>query len=252
MKKVTLLIAGIALLSCIATAQISIALPTITTPPIGTVTTGSTTDQNGNTVKTVQIGTQTWFAENLKTTTYNDGTTIPNVTDTTAWAALTTGAVCSYNNDESNVATYGRLYNWYAVNTRKLCPKGWHVPSNAEWTTLQTYLIANGYNYDGSTTGNYIAKSMASTTGWSSSTTTGAIGNTPSTNNSSGFTALPGGYRHNDGTFYLVGNYGYWWSSTELNTSYAYYRTLTYNYSNLNSYPSSLVSGFSVRCLKDK
>ena len=225
-----------------------------TTTPVqpGTIHYGSTTDQDGNTVKTVQIGTQTWFAENLNVTTYNDGTAIPNVTDNTAWGNLTTGAYCNYNNEASNAATYCRLYNWYAVNTGKLCPTGWHVPSSAEWTTLENYLIENGYNYDGTTTSDKIAKSMASTTGWSSSTTTGAIGNTPSTNNSSGFTALPGGYRHNDGTFYLVGNYGYWWSSTELNTSYAYYRTLTYNYSNLNSYPSSLVSGFSVRCLKDK
>ena len=274
MKKVAIIAMGIALLSGTVSAQDSLYIyqggtvvgkrataqidsivfykpTTITTPPIGTVTYGSTTDQNGNTVKTVQIGTQTWFAENLKTTTYNDGTTIPNVTDTTAWAALTTGAVCSYNNDESNVATYGRLYNWYAVNTRKLCPKGWHVPSDAEWTTLQTYLIANGYNYDGSTTGNYIAKSMASTTGWSSSTSTGEIGNTPSTNNTSGFAALPGGDRFFDGTFGSIGNIGFWWSSTEISSRSAYSRYLGYFDSTLIDANDGKVSGFSVRCLRN-
>jgi hypothetical protein len=91
------------------------------------ITYGTMTDIDGNTYKTVTIGTQTWMAENLKVTKYNDGTAIPNVTDETAWSSLTTGAYCNYNNDPSKVATYGRLYNWHAVNTGKLCPTGWHV-----------------------------------------------------------------------------------------------------------------------------
>ena len=277
MKKILTIVVGLAIMSGTATAQtdtmyimkagvvinkynvstqvdsIVFYKPgTITTPPIGTVTYGSTTDQNGNTVKTVQIGTQTWFAENLKTTTYNDGTTIPNVTDGTAWAALTTGAQCDYDNTPANTTTYGKLYNWYAVNTGKLCPTGWHVPSDAEWTTLQTYLIANGYNYDGSTTGNYIAKSMASTTGWNSSTSTGAIGNTPSTNNKSGFTALPGGNRDSNGSFNLIGIYGYWWSSTEGGTGSALNGYLYYNGSYLSSRNyDGKVRGVSVRCLRN-
>ena len=168
------------------------------------------TDVEGNKYETVILGTQTWMAANLNATKYNDGTAIPNVTDNTAWGSLTTGAYCNYNNLASNATTYGRLYNWYAVNTGKLCPTGWHVPSNAEWTTLENYLIANGYNYDGK-----IAKAMASTTSWNSSTSEGAIGNNPSTNNSSGFTALPGGFRNLNGTFFNIGYYGYWWSSTE-------------------------------------
>jgi uncharacterized protein (TIGR02145 family) len=276
MKKILTIIAGIALLSGIATAQtdtmyimkagvvinkynvstqvdsIVFYKPgTITTPPNGTVTTGSATDYNGNSYKPVTLGTQTWFAENLKTTTYNDGTTIPNVTDGTAWAALTTGAQCDYDNTPANTTTYGKLYNWYAVNTGKLCPTGWHVPSDAEWTTLQTYLIANGYNYDGSTSGNYIAKSMASTTGWNSSTNTGAIGNTPSTNNTSGFTALPGGNRYFNGTFYDIGLNGSWWSSTEDDSSGADGRSLGYDDDHLSSYYDYEVSGFSVRCLRN-
>ena len=275
MKKIAILIAGIALLSGIATAQtdtmyimknrvvvgkynvatqvdsVVFYKPTITTPPISTVTTGSATDQEGNTYKTVTIGTQTWFAENLKTSKYNDGTTIPNVTDATEWSNLTTGAYCNYNNDASNAATYGRLYNWYAVNTGKLCPTGWHVPSNDEWTTLQYYLIENSYNYDGTTTDNKIAKAMASTTDWSSSSSTGAIGNNPSTNNKSGFTALPGGYRSYSGAFNYVGDYGYWWSSAEYDTYTAYYRGLSYLYSYLSYNLNSKVSGFSVRCLRN-
>ena len=208
-------------------------------------------DIDGNVYNTVTIGTQTWMTANLKTTNYNDGTAIPNVTDASTWGGLPTGAQCDYNNTPANTTTYGKLYNWYSVNTGKLCPTGWHVPSNTEWTTLQTYLIANDYNYDGSTTGNYIAKSMASITGWSSTTTTGAIGNTPSTNNKSSFTALPGGGRYSNGAFNYVGNYGLWWSSTDYSTSDANYRGLSYDYSYLNGGNSPKVNGFSVRCMSD-
>ena len=102
---------------------------------------GSVTDIDGNNYKTIQIGTQTWIDGNLKTTRYNDGTVIPNVTDIYAWEALTTPGFCWYdNNEDTNKATYGALYNWFAVNTGKLCPVGWHVPTDAEWTTLTTYL----------------------------------------------------------------------------------------------------------------
>ena len=104
------------------------------------ITYGSITDIDGNTYKTVTIGTQTWMAENLKVTKYNDGIAIPNVTDNTAWRELTTGALCDYGNTPSNSETYGKLYNWHAVNTGKLCPTGWHVPSDAEWTELTDYL----------------------------------------------------------------------------------------------------------------
>jgi uncharacterized protein (TIGR02145 family) len=142
-------------------------------------------------------GDQVWTVENAEMVTYRDGTEIPQITDPTEWENLTTGAWCYYDNDP----TKGKLYNWYAVagihdndpNTpnKELAPENWHVPSDAEWTTLENYLIANGYNYDGTTTGNKIAKAMASTTGWDSSSNIGEIGNDQSSNNSSGFNAFP-------------------------------------------------------------
>ena len=146
------------------------------------------TDADGNVYHTVTIGTQTWTVENLKTSKYNDGTKIPLVTDGTTWGNLTTPGYCWHNNDAAtNKATYGALYNWYAVNTGKLAPSGWHVPTDAEWTTLENYLIAHGYNYDSTTTGNKIAKALAAQTYWTTYSTTGTIGCNLSTNNRSGF-----------------------------------------------------------------
>ena len=141
---------------------------------------------------------------------------------------------------QANYTTYGVLYNWPAAmagasssstnpsGVRGICPSGWHLPSNSEWQQLEDYLIANGNNYDGTTTGDKIAKSLAATTLWNSSTNTGAIGNNLSLNNKSGFSALPGGSRANDGDFYDIGNYGNWWSSTENLSDYAWGRSLGY------------------------
>lgn len=213
---------------------------------------GTVTDIEGNVYKTVTIGTQEWMAENLKTTKYNDGTSIPLVTDNTEWSNLTTPGYCYYNNDATTYKnTYGALYNWYTVNTDKLCPAGWHVPTDAEWTELENYLIANGYNYDGTTSGNKIGKSLASTSGWNSSSDVGDVGNDQASNNSTGFSVFPGGYRSDTGTFRSVGIYGYWWSSTESSSTSAYLRSLGYNYSLLERYYFYKAHGFSVRCLRD-
>jgi len=128
------------------------------------------------------------MAENLKTTKYNDGTSIPNVTENSAWTNLSTPAYCWYNNDDTTYKnTYGALYNWHTVNTAKLAPTGWYVPTNDEWAILDNYLMTNGYNYDGSTTYNNYAKSLAATTDWETDTGTGAIGNHLTKNNSTGF-----------------------------------------------------------------
>jgi uncharacterized protein (TIGR02145 family)/uncharacterized repeat protein (TIGR02543 family) len=210
-------------------------------------------DYDGNIYTEVTIGTQTWMVENLRTTKYNDGTSIPKVTDSTAWSNLATAGYCYYNNttNADSIKKFGALYNWYAVNTGKLAPAGWHVPTDAEWDTLQNYLIANGYNYDNTTADNKIAKSMAATTDWASSTDTGAIGNDLSKNNKSGFSAVPGGFRYFNGNFYFQGSYGHWWSFTEFDASYAWSRSLYYYNDYLFRSYYIKVHGFSVRLLRD-
>ena len=205
----------------------------------------------------IVYGTQEWLVENACQTTYRDGTPIPEVTDGTEWNNLTTGAWAYSYNDP----TKPRLYNWYAVmgihdtdpNTpnKEFAPEGWHVPSNTEWTTLEEYLIANGYNYDGTTTGNKIAKSMASTTGWNTSTYTGAIGNDQSSNNSSGFNAFSESYRAIAGDFVNEGFGARFWSSTENNPNDARYRLLSTNSSELRRNYTFRGSGFSVRFVRD-
>lgn len=204
-------------------------------------------DIDGNEYDYIKIGNQVWLAENLKTTKYNDGTAIPNITGAEAWKSQTTGAYCWYNNTKANGDTYGVLYNFYAVETNKLCPSGWHVPSDSEWTTLETYLINNGYNYDGSKTGNKIAKSLASATGW--------YGNTDyyDYRNKTGFTAVPGGYRSTNGDCNGMGNIGYWWSSSVSSATNSWYRSMFLDYDNAGLSRGSFnkVFGFSVRCVRD-
>ena len=213
-------------------------------------------DVDGNVYTTVTIGTQTWMVENLKTIKFNDGSAIPLITDPTIWASCTTSkspGYCWYaNNEAAYQSTYGPLYNWYAVGTGKLAPAGWHVPTDAEWDTLQNYLIANGYNWNNTTTGNKTAKSLAAKSNWrNSSTTAGAIGNDLTQNNRSGFSALPCGTRYYDGNFYNLVDRGYWWSSTEYVTSSAWLRDLYYDFDYFvrETYPKSC--GWSVRLLRD-
>jgi uncharacterized protein (TIGR02145 family) len=192
-------------------------------------------DIDGNVYHTVTIGTQIWMVENLKTTTLNDGTPIPPVTDDPAWYNLTTPAYCWYENDTANKAAYGALYNWPTVNTGKLAPKGWHVPTDMEWTVLTTFL-------GGTDTAGGPLKSI-DTTLWHSPNT-GAT-------NSSGFSALPGGSRYYFGAFYSIGYYGYWWSSTSFSGANALNRFINYDFTTVfgNNYPKA--DGFNVRCLKD-
>ena len=184
---------------------------------------------------TIQIGTQKWMSKNLDVAFYRNGDPIPEVTDATAWAALTTGAWCYYNNDANTGLTYGKLYNWYAVNdSRGLAPAGWHLPTDAEWTTLETALggasVAGGKMKE------------PGITRWASPNT-GAT-------NSSAWVGLPGGARDANGPFGDVGDYGIWWSSTEDGTG-AWYRYLVHVNGNIlrNSYNKK--DGFSVRCLRD-
>ncbi|MFA6571574.1 MAG: FISUMP domain-containing protein, partial [Bacteroidota bacterium] len=184
----------------------------------------------------VWIGTQIWSCTNLAVTTYRDGSTIPQVTDPTAWSNLTTGAWCYYNNDPSMGPIYGKLYNWYAVNDpRGLAPTGWHVPSEAEWTTLTTYLG-----------GESVAGGKLKETGYThwQSPNTGAT-------NESGFSALPGGYRNEGGTFADIGLRDDWWSSTEYLATTAWYSWVNYSNATLSRDRTIKGYGFSVRLIKD-
>jgi uncharacterized protein (TIGR02145 family) len=160
----------------------------------------------------------------------------------------------SYDNTThaDSIKKYGALYNWYAVDTKKLAPKGWHVPSDAEWTILQNYLIANSYNWDGTTTDNKIAKSIAAKTDWQTHANPGAIGNDLAKNNRSGFSALPGGFRDVNGYFHYIGNFGCWWCATEFIASSAYHRILYYDSGNLDRGSYGKSCGYSVRLLRDE
>ena len=216
------------------------------------------TDIDGNVYNTVTIGTQTWMAENLRTTKYNDNTDIQY---NERWEGYDPAGYCWYNNDVANKNSYGGLYSWFAVNTGKLAPEGWHVPTKDEWKILEDYLIANGYNYDGTTTGNKIAKSLASVEGWNSSTNTGAVGNPDyfEKRNSTGFAGIPVGRRFpmenmQSGAFSNIGYEACWWSSSrygDVEGFYAYCSGLSYNENNSllgNNYKEM---GFSIRCIKD-
>ena len=201
-----------------------------TTPDTNTIT-----DVDGNLYHYVVIGTQTWLVENLKTTHFNDGTPIPNVTDTETRKQLKSPAYFWYNNDINNKDTYGALYDWYAVNTGILAPKGWHVPSNGEWTILITYL--GGFDAAGA----HLKEKGAAH--W---------GSTNISDNSSGFTALPGGCSNLDGFFEYIGMFGNWWSSTYYDDKNSFNQAMSPGSNGVaeaNGNPDN--SGYSVRCIKD-
>jgi uncharacterized protein (TIGR02145 family) len=216
------------------------------------------TDADGNIYTTVKIGNQVWTVENLKTTKYNNGRPIPLASENSEWNDRSSPAFCWFANDIRNKKKYGALYNWHAVNTGKLAPEGWHVPTDSEWTELENYLIANGYNSDGTKEGNKIAKSLIAKMALKIANDSSIVGNDLSTNNHSGFSALLGGSRYIDGTFFYLDKYGYWWSASEGGmsyaedgTSYAWSRYLVYN--NIDLIRSSLneCHGSAVRLLKD-
>jgi len=211
-------------------------------------------DIDGNGYTIVTIGSQVWMAENLATTKYNDGSVIPLVTDNSTWSNLNNfHGYCWQNNDIANKAFYGALYNWFVVSTGKLCPAGWHVPTDAEWTTLENYLVAKGFNFDGTTTSNKYAKALASDSGWDYSSETGAVGNSDyqGKRNATGFAAIPCGWRDSQGYFSGIGSNSYWWSSTGNDAQVAQCRSMSYYASYVYRENSSKNNGFSVRCLKN-
>jgi uncharacterized protein (TIGR02145 family) len=214
---------------------------------------GTVSDTDGNTYQTVRIGNQVWTTENLRTTKYNDGTGIPHVPLISNWTNLNQPAYVIYNNtsDADSIRRFGVLYNWYVVNTQKLAPTGWHVPTNEEWDTLQNFLIAKGYNWDGTTTDNKIGKALAAKTDWIPSTVDGGIGNNLTTNNTTGFSAVPSGSRYYDVNFNYIGQICYWWTTTAVDAAHADYRMLNTYLDYLDSYLALNSCGFSVRLLKD-
>jgi len=233
--------------------------------------------RDGNLYSYKTIGTQVWMTENLA---YLPSVVGP-ATGSEDAGNETVAFYYVYGYDGTDVAaakatanyqTYGVLYNWKAAmngaassdsnpsGVQGVCPEGWHLPSDEEWTQLETYLTNNGYKYDGSIGGSDVraklAVALVANIGWESSTNEGAAGNTdyPEYRNKSGFSALPGGYRHLSGEFYDFGFYGFWWSSTELTTTttqYAWFRSLYYTTSSVARDRVSEEFGFSVRCMRD-
>jgi uncharacterized protein (TIGR02145 family) len=201
-------------------------------------------DVEGNTYNVVVIGNQMWMAENLKTTSYNDNTTIPLVENNGAWVALSSPGYCWYNNDINNKNIYGAIYNWFVVNTGKLCPSGWHVPTDDEFKTLETHLGMAADQLDvWGWRGTDQGSQMKNTTGWAA----GQNGT-----NTSGFSALPGGYRYGlSGNYNDSGNLSYWWSSTQETADLAWYRRL--DGTNADIYRASVDKrgGKYVRCMKN-
>lgn len=225
-----------------------------------TVSSNTVTDIDGNVYQTVTIGTHVWMAENLKVTRYRNGDAIPIVTNKDSWGSLSNGAYCEYNNDVNNVVTYGRLYNWYAVDdSRKLAPAGWHVPTDGEWKQLEIYLgmsqiDAHSYGWRGETIFNVGGKlKETGTTHW--------ISPNEGATNETGFTALAGGVRVSccraDNYFMQVGTSAGFWTSTESDTDptghrIAIPRWLSYHIGEIKRDTTTMKKfGMSVRLVKD-
>ncbi|MBU0486562.1 MAG: hypothetical protein KKA07_15690 [Bacteroidetes bacterium] len=215
--------------------------------------------RDGQSYPTVQLGDQCWMAKNL-----NVGTMITSV----AGGQLQTNNALIEKYCLANMAsycvTYGGLYEWTEMmqyspsdagdpgTTQGICPAGWHIPTNLEWTELAIFLIDSGYNWDGTTTGNKIARSMAANAGWNTTATTGAPGENLTLNNMSGFSGLAGGDRDQVyGDFYGLGTTGTWWAATESDATKSAYKRIEYNYVDLRIGNDFKTRGFSVRCIKD-
>jgi uncharacterized protein (TIGR02145 family) len=195
------------------------------------------TDADSNHYPVVKIDTLVWMAQNLNTTRYSNGDSLPNIITDSLWEDLDSGAYCNYNNNPDTSVIYGRLYNWFAVHdTCNICPEGWHVPTNDDWIHLTDYLG-----------GELIAGGQLKENCF-------ALWNYPNTGaaNNTGFTAIPGGYRYGEGgTFSNLGNAGGWWSSTESGPNTGWYRNLFYNSNSVSRHSNNKTFGLSVRCIKD-
>jgi uncharacterized protein (TIGR02145 family) len=226
----------------LAAAMLAVALGSAcgqqaTRPPTIPTPTGSVTDVEGNVYPTIKIGHQEWMVENLRTVTYNDGTPIPNVTDGPAWSKLASDAYSWYDNDVANKDVYGALYNWYAVDKKKLCPAGWSIPSSDSWGVLANSL-------GGKAVSGGRMKEMG-TTRWDPPNT-GAT-------NASGFSARPAGSRYLDGGFVYKGQFAFWWCSDQKLLSLpatSWFWDVTSTTADSGGAQSQWPMGYSVRCLR--
>jgi uncharacterized protein (TIGR02145 family) len=219
------------------------------------------TDVDGNVYKTIKIGNQIWMVENLKTTHYNTGISVADeislVEDNNAWKNLMAPAYCWYANDKLSNDQYGALYNADALSVLdatgkpKLAPKGWHVSTVADWQTMMIYLSNNGYDYNGTIGQHTIAKALAVNFGWLEmiSNDPGDIENDQASNNKSGFSALPAGFRYSNGNFAEQGNTAAFWHAIESNNMS--YTKMSSNSSKAYLFFTAVGNGYSVRCVKD-
>mgnify|MGYP000267568322 CR=1 FL=1 len=232
--------------SCSKTEPTSISDSSILFNPA--LTYDTLTDINGNTYHTIKIGTQTWMASNLRVTKYLNGDLIGTTSNATKDISSEDSPKYqwAYNGEENNVAKYGRLYTWYAItDIRKIAPLGWHIASDAEWDILEAYVsVSPG-------TSPNIAKALAGSTDWATDTMKVSIGNDLTLNNSSGFSALPGGRRYSTGTFNGIGKFGYFWNSRQYDASTAFYKIMGYSNNEMVKSNFSKQYGYSVRCVKD-
>ncbi|MFC1619459.1 fibrobacter succinogenes major paralogous domain-containing protein [Candidatus Neomarinimicrobiota bacterium] len=231
MKRLFVLFLYLFLVSCSGTQRAIISIPQ----------TATVTDIDGNVYKTVRIGDQWWMAENLRVTHYRSGDEIPNRTDDAEWDQGSGGSCC-YNNDHENAEVYGRLYNWFAVtDSRGIAPDGWHVPTDDEWQELVEYLGGES-KAGGALKG---TGTIESGDGLWRDANEGA-------SNSSGFTALPGGYRYNHGVFDGMGSYAYFWTASETSGGTAWHRYIYSRNTEVRRYDHGWKQGgYSVRCVKD-
>ena len=210
----------------------------------GNLQTDSVTDITGNRYSTIQIGGQLWMGENLNTTKLNDGSPLTFVTDNSLWINYNGLAACFLNNDTANSRRFGTIYNGIVVETRKICPVGWHVPSDKEWMDFERYLGMNEQELEKiDMRGTYQGLILKSTTGWAEN---------KNGFNSLGYNGIPAGMRLYNGTFYEEGLVGQWWSSTKTeNFDYMWTRSLMFNGTGISRRLISVYNGCSIRCIKD-
>lgn len=208
---------------------------------------GTVTDIDDNLYYTLRIGEQWWMLQNLKVTHYRNGDPIPYVTGDSEWSGLQSGAYCEYDHTPSNVDIYGRLYNWYAVDdSRGLAPDGWHVPTDEDWKQLERFLGMSEAEVDAT-------QWRGTEEGGKMKSTDDMYWNPPNAaaSNESGFSALPGGTRHDYGIFQYINISAVFWSSTEASSTNAWYRGLDHDYPGVGRLESPKHLGFSLRCVKD-